>query len=103
MSKKHYLYIGIILLSINILNSNLFKLYSYLRQRININTTGLERSASYEHGSGPGTILIQEYDKLVNELGASPSSKTQVITVGGSGGSSQEDDLTSRFLYRKGG
>ncbi len=43
MSKKHYLYIGIILLSINILNSNLFKLYSYLRQRININTIGLEK------------------------------------------------------------
>ena len=43
MSKKHYLYIGIILLSINILNSNLFKFYSYLRQRININTIGLEK------------------------------------------------------------
>ena len=43
MSKKHYLYIGIILLSINILKSNLFKLYSYLRQRINIYTIGLEK------------------------------------------------------------
>ena len=43
MSKKYYLYIGIILLSINILNSNLFKLYSYLRQRISINTIGLEK------------------------------------------------------------
>ena len=43
MSKKYYLYIGIILLSINILNSNFFKLYSYLRQRININTIGLEK------------------------------------------------------------
>ena len=43
MSKKNYLYIGIILLLINILNSNVFKLYSYLRQRININTIGLEK------------------------------------------------------------
>ena len=31
------------LLSTNILNSNFFKLYSYLRQRININTIGLEK------------------------------------------------------------
>ena len=43
MSKRNYLYIGVILLSINILNGNLFKLYSYLRQRININTIGLEK------------------------------------------------------------
>ncbi len=43
MRKKNYLYIGIILLSINIFNDNLFALYSYLRQRININTIGLEK------------------------------------------------------------
>ena len=43
MQKKYYLYIGIILLSINLFNSNLFKFYLYLKQRININTIGLEK------------------------------------------------------------
>ncbi len=38
MNKKVYLYVSLILLSINIVNGNLFLLYSYLRQRLDINS-----------------------------------------------------------------
>ena len=37
MIKKLYLYIGLILLSVNIVNGNLISLFSYIRQRDNIN------------------------------------------------------------------
>ncbi len=43
MIKKLYLYIGLILLSINIFNGNFSKLYSYIRQRVNINTITPEK------------------------------------------------------------
>ncbi len=43
MIKKVYLYIGLTLLSINIFNGNLSKLYSYIRQRVNINTISPEK------------------------------------------------------------
>ncbi|MAJ25015.1 MAG: D-alanyl-D-alanine carboxypeptidase, partial [Prochlorococcus sp. MED630] len=38
MKKKLSLYIGLIIISINTANGNLFSIYSYVRQRININT-----------------------------------------------------------------
>ena len=43
MIKKLYLYIGLILLSVNIVNGNLFSLLSYLRQRVNINKISPEK------------------------------------------------------------
>ncbi len=43
MIKKFYLYIGLTLLSINLLNGNLLSLYSYIRQRIDINTISPEK------------------------------------------------------------
>tara|TARA_Y100001968_G_scaffold85640_1_gene76770 strand:- start:84 stop:1319 length:1236 start_codon:yes stop_codon:yes gene_type:complete len=43
MKKKLFVYIGFILLSINILNSNLFLLYSYIKQRLNINAISPEK------------------------------------------------------------
>ncbi|WP_269624801.1 D-alanyl-D-alanine carboxypeptidase [Prochlorococcus marinus] len=43
MNKKFCFYIGLILLSINIVNGNLFSLYSYIRQRHNINTISPEK------------------------------------------------------------
>ncbi len=43
MNKKFSFYIGLILLSINLANGNLFSLYSYIRQRININTISPEK------------------------------------------------------------
>ncbi len=43
MNKKFYLYISLILLSVNIVNGNLFSLYSYIRQRFNINTISPEK------------------------------------------------------------
>jgi len=43
MNKKFWLYIGLILLSINIVNGNLFSLYSYIRQKLNINTISPEK------------------------------------------------------------
>ena len=43
MIKKLYLYIGLILLSVNIVNGNLFSLFSYVRQRDNINKISPEK------------------------------------------------------------
>ena len=43
MIKKLSLYIGFSFLSINIINGNLSSLYSYLKQRININTIDSEK------------------------------------------------------------
>ena len=43
MIKKLYLYIGLILLSVNIVNGNLFSLFSYIRQRNNINKISPEK------------------------------------------------------------
>ena len=43
MIKKLSLYIGFSFLSINIINGNLSSLYSYLKQRININTIVSEK------------------------------------------------------------
>jgi len=43
MNKKFCFYIGLILLSINIVNGNLFSLYSYIRQKRNINTISPEK------------------------------------------------------------
>ena len=43
MNKKVSLYIGFILLSINIVNGNLFSLYSFIRQKRNINTISPEK------------------------------------------------------------
>tara|TARA_B100000965_G_scaffold102453_1_gene84235 strand:+ start:698 stop:1933 length:1236 start_codon:yes stop_codon:yes gene_type:complete len=43
MIKKFYLYIGVILLSINIVQGNLFSFYSYIRQRIKINNISSEK------------------------------------------------------------
>ena len=43
MIKKLYLYIGLILLSVNIVNGNLFSLFSYIRQRDNINKISPEK------------------------------------------------------------
>ena len=43
MIKKLSLYIGLVLLSINIANRNIFLLYSYIRQRVNINTISNEK------------------------------------------------------------
>ena len=42
MLKKLSLYIGFIIISINTANGNLFSIYSYVRQRININTISPE-------------------------------------------------------------
>ena len=43
MIKKVYLYIGFVLLSINIGNGNILSLYSYIKQRVNINTISPEK------------------------------------------------------------
>ena len=43
MIKKVYLYIGFVLLSINIGNGNILSLYSYVKQRVNINTISPEK------------------------------------------------------------
>ena len=43
MIKKLYLYIGLILLSVNLFNGNLFSLFSYIRQRDNINKISPEK------------------------------------------------------------
>ena len=43
MSKKLSIYIGLIFLSINIGNGNIYSLYSYIRQRVNINTITPEK------------------------------------------------------------
>ncbi len=43
MNKKLFFYIGLILLSINIVNGNLFSLYSYIRQKRDINTISPEK------------------------------------------------------------
>ncbi len=43
MKKKIYLYICLILLSINVVNGNLFSLYSYIRQKFNINSISQEK------------------------------------------------------------
>ncbi len=43
MNKKFYLYTGLVLLSVSILNGNLFSLYSYIRQRLNINSITPEK------------------------------------------------------------
>ena len=43
MIKKLYIYIGLILISANIFNGNIFSLYLYIRQRININTISAEK------------------------------------------------------------
>ena len=43
MIKKISLYIGFIFLSLNLLNGNMISLYSFIRQRININTISLEK------------------------------------------------------------
>ena len=43
MNKKFCFYIGLILFSINIVNGNLFSLYSYIRQKRNINTISPEK------------------------------------------------------------
>ena len=43
MIKKVYLYIGLTLFSINLVNGNLFSLYSYIRQRVDISTISPER------------------------------------------------------------
>jgi len=43
MVKKVYLYIGFLFLSINIYNGNLYSLFSYIKQRQNINTISQER------------------------------------------------------------
>ncbi len=42
MNKKLYIFIGLIL-SINIVNGNIISLYSYIRQRLNINTISPEK------------------------------------------------------------
>ena len=41
--KKIYLSIGLILITVNIVNGNLTKLYSYIRQRVYINTISPEK------------------------------------------------------------
>jgi len=43
MVKKIYLYLGLILLSVNIFDGNLFRLYLYIIQRVNINTITPEK------------------------------------------------------------
>ncbi|WP_269616963.1 D-alanyl-D-alanine carboxypeptidase [Prochlorococcus marinus] len=43
MIKKIYIYIGLILLLVNIVNSNLFSLFSYIRQRDNIKKISPEK------------------------------------------------------------
>ena len=43
MIKKVYLYIGLVFLSINIGNGNIISLYSYIKQRLNINTITPEK------------------------------------------------------------
>ena len=43
MFKKVYLYIGLILIAVNIVNGNLFSLFSYIRQRDNINKISPEK------------------------------------------------------------
>ena len=43
MIKKLSRYIGLVLLLINIFNGNIFLLYSYIKQRININTISPEK------------------------------------------------------------
>ena len=43
MTKKLSLYIGLFFLSINIVNGNIFSLYLYIRQRININNISPEK------------------------------------------------------------
>ena len=44
MIKKFSLYIGLAFFSLNIINGNLYSLYSYLRQRIDINTIVSEKT-----------------------------------------------------------
>ena len=43
MIKKLYIYIGLILIAVNIVNGNLFSLFSYIRQRDNINKISPEK------------------------------------------------------------
>ena len=43
MIKKFYIYIGLIIISVNLVNGNLFSLFSYIRQRDNINRISPEK------------------------------------------------------------
>ena len=43
MIKKIYIYIGLIIISVNIVNGSLFSLFSYIRQRDNINRISPEK------------------------------------------------------------
>ncbi len=43
MMKKIYIYIGLIIISVNIVNGSLFSLFSYIRQRDNINRISPEK------------------------------------------------------------
>ena len=75
-----------------------------------INTSGLERSASYDKRAGPGTIVTpQWYSDLVNERGSVGAAGGKMSGSAGNvtlSGSSPDDfnlDSFDAHAYKKGG
>ena len=80
MIKKLYIYIGLILVSINIGNGNIYLLYSYIRQRVNINTISPEKlnicyalqnkieNYVYNFNSNISVSILNEYGDFIVDI-----------------------------------
>ncbi len=80
MIKKLSVYIGLIFLSINIGNGNIYSLYSYIRQRVNINTLTTEKlnicnslqnkieNYVYNFNSNISISILNEYGEFIVDI-----------------------------------
>ena len=80
MIKKLSIYIGLIFLSINIGNGNIYSLYSYIRQRLNINTITPEKlnicyslqnkleNYIYNFNSNISVNILNEYGEFIVDI-----------------------------------
>ena len=96
MIKKLFLSIGLIYLSINIVNGNIFSLYLFIRQRININTISQEKviichqlqkeieDYIYNFNSNISVSILNEYGEFIVDINGKkpriPASNQKILS-----------------------
>ena len=96
MFRKLYVYIGLVLISINIFNGNIILLYKYIRQRIIINTINAEKlnichplqnkieDYIYEFNSKISVSILNEYGEFIVDINGKipriPASNQKILS-----------------------
>ena len=96
MIKKLSLYFGLFFLSINIFNGNIFSLFLYIRQRININNISLEKlnicqplqnkieDYIYNFNSKTSVSILNEYGEFIVDINGKvpriPASNQKILS-----------------------